>query len=93
MATTNMKVALSGLARKLVSDGLLAEDDAIKATEGAQKEKVPFVSYVVQNKLIGSLELATTAAQEFGVPLFDIDTVELDEEVTKLVDEKLIRVG
>lgn len=91
MATTNMKVALSGLARKLVSDGLLTEEDAVKATEGAQKDKTPFVTYVVENKMIGSLELATTAAQEFGVPLFDIDTAELDDEVTKLVDEKLIR--
>ncbi len=91
MATANMKVALSGLARKLVSDGLLTEDAAIKAAAGSQKEKVPFVSYVVENNLIKPLDLASTAAQEFGVPLFDIDTVELDEEVTKLVDEKLIR--
>jgi type IV pilus assembly protein PilB len=91
MATTNIKVSLSGLARKLVSDGLLTEDAALKAAEGAQKEKVPFVSYVIEKKLVGSLELAATAAQEFGVPLFDIDSVELDDEVTKLVDEKLIR--
>lgn len=91
MATTNMKVALSGLARKLVSDGLLTEEAALEATEGAQKDKVPFVTYVVQNKMVNSLQLANTAAQEFGVPLFDIETAELDEEVTKLVDEKLIR--
>ena len=91
MATTNMKVALSGLARKLVSDGLLTEEDALKATEGAQKDKVPFVSYVVENKMVNSLQLASTAAQEFGVPLFDIDTIDFAEEVTKLVDEKLIR--
>ena len=91
MATTNMKVALSGLARKLVSDGLLTDEAALEATEGAQKDKVPFVTYVVQNKMVNSLQLANTAAQEFGVPLFDIETAELDEEVTKLVDEKLIR--
>jgi type IV pilus assembly protein PilB len=91
MATTNIKVTLSGLARKLISDGLLSEDAAIKAAESAQKEKMPFVSYLVENKLINSLQLASVASTEFGVPLFDIDTVELDEEVTKLVDEKLIR--
>ncbi|MEN8169489.1 MAG: type IV-A pilus assembly ATPase PilB [Pseudomonadota bacterium] len=91
MATTNMKVALSGLARKLVSDGLLTEDAALEAAKGAKRDKVPFVSHIVERKLISSLALATTAAQEFGVPLFDIDTVELDEDVTKLVAEKLIR--
>ncbi len=86
-----MNVSLSGLARKLVNDGLLSEEAAVKATETAQQEKRPFVSYVVAEGLVDSLALASTAAQEFGVPLFDIDVVELDDEVTKLVDEKLIR--
>ena len=91
MATTNIKVNLSGLARKLVSDGLLTEENAIKATEGALKEKQPFVSYVVNKGMIGALELAMAASQEFGVPVFDLNALELDDAVTKLVDEKLIR--
>ncbi len=86
-----MKVGLSGLARKLVSDGLLTEDAALKATQGAQKEKLPFVAYVVQHKLVNSLALASVASQEFGVPLLDIDAMDFDPEVTKLVDEKLVR--
>ena len=91
MATTNIKVNLSGLARKLVSDSLLTEENAIKATEGALKEKQPFVSYVVNKGMIGALELAMAASQEFGVPVFDLNALELDDAVTKLVDEKLIR--
>jgi type IV pilus assembly protein PilB len=91
MATTNIKVNLSGLARKLVSDGLLTDENAIKAAEEAQKEKIPFVSYVVGKGLIGSLDLAMAASQEFGVPVLDLNAIELDEDITKLVDEKLIR--
>ena len=91
MASTNIKVNLSGLARKLVSDGLLTEEIAIKATEGAMKEKRPFVSYVVEKGMSGALELAMAASQEFGVPVFDLNAMELDDSVTKLVDEKLIR--
>jgi type IV pilus assembly protein PilB len=91
MATTNIKANLSGLARKLVSDGLLTEEDAVKATEGARQDKVPFVTYVVEKQMISALDLATAASQEFGVPVFDLKAIELDEEITKLVDEKLIR--
>lgn len=91
MATTNIKVNLSGLARKLVSDGLLSEANAIKATEGARNEKVPFVSYVVGKEMISATNLAMAASQEFGVPILDLNTLELDDDVTKLVDEKLIR--
>jgi type IV pilus assembly protein PilB len=91
MATTNLKVTLSGLARKLVNDGLLSEEDALKATEEAGKEKLAFVAYVVAKKKINAKELAMAAAQEFGVPVFDLDAMELDSDVTKLVEEKLIR--
>ena len=91
MATTNIRINLSGLARKLISDGLLTEEAALKATDGAQKEKTPFVSYVVSHKLIAARDLAMAASHEFGVPVFDLDAMELDSDVTKLVDEKLIR--
>jgi type IV pilus assembly protein PilB len=91
MATTNLKVTLSGLARKLVNDGLLAEEEALKATEAAQKDKVPFVSYVVSKNKIAAKDLAMAASLEFGVPVFDLDAMELDPDITKLVEEKLIR--
>ena len=91
MASTNIRINLSGLARKLINDGLLTEEVAIQATQGAQKEKLPFVTYVVSKKLIGAKDLAMAASHEFGVPVFDLDTMDLDSDVTKLVDEKLVR--
>ena len=91
MASTNIRINLSGLARKLVNDGLLTEDVALKATESARKEKLPFVTYVVAQKLLNPKDLAMAASQEFGVPVFDLNAMELDNEITKLVDEKLIR--
>ncbi len=91
MASTNARINLSGLGRKLINDGLLSQEDALKAAEGAQKEKLPFVSYLTNKKLINAKQLAMAASQEFGVPVFDLATMELDNEVTKLVDEKLIR--
>ena len=47
MAVSNKKINLSGLARKLVLDGLLEEEKAQEAFEKALKAKKPFVSHIV----------------------------------------------
>jgi type IV pilus assembly protein PilB len=91
MATPSAQMKISGLARKLVLDGLLSEADAVKAQDTATKKKLPLVSYLVEAKLIDSKSLAVAAAHEFGVPLLDIGAMELDPEVVRLVDEKLVR--
>ena len=82
---------LSGLARKLVVDGLLAEDQARQAIEAAAAKKIPLVAQLVDNKLLDAYTIAETGAYEFGVPLFDITAVDRETLATKLVDEKLIR--
>jgi type IV pilus assembly protein PilB len=91
MATPSSQMKLSGLARKLVLDGLLSEADAVKAQDVATKKKLPLVSHLVESKLVNSKALAIAAAHEFGVPLLDIATIELDPEIVRLVDEKLVR--
>ncbi|MEZ5542478.1 MAG: type IV-A pilus assembly ATPase PilB [Pseudomonadota bacterium] len=91
MATPNPTVNLSGLARRLVMDGLLDETEATKAHEMALKKRTHFVSYLVDNKLVSSRDIAWSGAQEFGVPLFDIAAMDMEVAPIKLVSEKLIR--
>jgi type IV pilus assembly protein PilB len=91
MATTNPKIMLSGLARRLVHDGSLNEADALAAHEQALKNKIPFVTHVVQKGLIDSLIIARAASEEFGVPLFDINVLDMENSAVALVDEKLVR--
>ena len=91
MATSNPISQLSGLAKRLVSDGLLAEELASQAQEKALKEREPFVSYLVGNNLLDSISIASSACQEFGIPLFDLGAMDLDSSPISLVDEKLIR--
>ena len=91
MAVTSTNVNLGGLARKLVLDGLLEQEAAEKAHQGALKEKVPLVSYLVENSIVPGDKIALAASQEFGVPLIDIASVEIDPEVTKLVKEDLVQ--
>jgi type IV pilus assembly protein PilB len=91
MATPSTKVPLSGLARRLIRDGLLSEQDAEKAQELSNKKKLPFVSWLVDNQLSTPRAIANAAAQEFGVPLLDLNAFEIDRDVVKMVDEKLVR--
>ncbi len=91
MAVTTNNVHLGGLARKLVLDGLLEQEAAQEAHQAALKEKVPLVSYLVANNIVPGDKIALAASQEFGIPLIDIENVEIDPDVTKLVKEDLVK--
>ena len=82
---------LSGLARRLVIDGLLTEDAAREHYEKASKKKTQFVSYLVENKVLDSQAIAFAASEEFGVPLFDLRAMDIASLPVALVSEQLIR--
>jgi len=82
--------SLTGLARQLVQHKILNEDAASDAIASAQKEKLPFVQYVTRNNLVKALDIATIAATEFGYPLFDISTIDIDNDTVKIIKEDLI---
>jgi type IV pilus assembly protein PilB len=91
VAVTTNRVPLTGLARKLVNDGLLDEPTAVRAFQTALSSKVPFVKYLIENKLADARVVAQAASQEFGVPLVDIEALEIESDVVKLVSEDLIQ--
>jgi len=67
------------------------EEKAISAHEESLKKKKPFISLVVENKFVASSDVALAAANEFGSPLVDINLLEIDPDVVKLVKEDLIK--
>ncbi len=91
MASPNPRIQLTGLTRRLVTDGILDEAAALGAIEAAQKKRQPLNSYLVEHKLVNSATIANLSAQEFGIPVFDIAVMDLDAAPIKLVNEKLIR--
>jgi type IV pilus assembly protein PilB len=82
---------LGGLARRLVTDGLLTEEKAREAQQKAVKSKESLVSLLVQDKLVPARKIAESASREFGIPLLDILSVDLGQAPVKDVSEKLIR--
>ncbi|WP_148863393.1 type IV-A pilus assembly ATPase PilB [Marinobacter fonticola] len=91
MALNNQNVTLTGLARRFVEDGLLDEAAARDAFLQASNNKIPLITYLVQNNLAESRGLAFSAAMEFGVSVLDLSSFAPDMLPEKIVDEKLIR--
>jgi type IV pilus assembly protein PilB len=81
---------LSGLAGRLVADGLLDADVAQSAQADASRDKVPFVTYLVSKDLIDSQKLAELASEEFGIPLFDISSFNKAAMPLELVAPNLV---
>jgi len=90
MAVTASQNNLAGLPRRLVQDGIISEDKLLEASDAAKKEKLPLVAFLVNEDLADARAIAVAASHEFGVPLLNLDAVEIDLDVVRSVDQKLI---
>ena len=84
-------IALSGLAKQLVLAELITDQSAQQAYQQAQRDRISFVSYLVQNKLLKSWQVAEIASDHFGMALLDLNCLDKDTQPRGLVSEKLIR--
>ncbi|HEY0232347.1 MAG TPA: ATPase, T2SS/T4P/T4SS family, partial [Dokdonella sp.] len=87
---TSPLAGLSGVARRLVAEGALMETDARKAVDDAARARIPLGAWLTENSLVSSTQLAAAASAEFGMPLLDIDALDLAQLPLKLVREDLI---
>ncbi|HLT05418.1 MAG TPA: type IV-A pilus assembly ATPase PilB [Pseudomonas sp.] len=83
-------MGITGIARRLVLDGHLAEADARTAMDEASKARKPIAQFLVEKKLVNAAQLAAANAVEFGMPLFDASALDLGQSAVKLVSEELI---
>jgi type IV pilus assembly protein PilB len=82
---------LGTLLSKLLQEGLLTEDKAQRALQEATQNKQTIASYLVDKKLVPASKVATLSATEFGLPVIDLDALDIEAIPKDLVDEKLIR--
>jgi type IV pilus assembly protein PilB len=90
MAVTATQGPLTGLPRRLVQDGVVSEADLMAALSAIDGKSANLVPHLVANRLGDARQIAIAAAHEFGVPLLDLDAVDLDLDVVRLVNEKLL---
>lgn len=91
MATVISQTKLSGLARTLIQEKLLSEDEAKAIEEQARNSKTPFISQAIQSKKLNPLTIAETAAKAFGFPYLNLDAFNLDYLPPKKIDAKLMQ--
>src|ERR1700726_5049822 len=85
------RVALGGLAQRLVQDGLLDEQAMQDAIVKAKEKRLNLVTHLVATNLATARDIAISASNEFGVPLLDLDAVALDMEAVRAVSDKLMQ--
>lgn len=89
--TNHNSQSLSGIAFRLVLDGVLERQEAQDLVQKAKDQKIPFVNYLVKQKLVAAKIIAHSAAHDFGIPLFDLDAFDIELIPKELVKEDLIR--
>ncbi|HSH53614.1 MAG TPA: type IV-A pilus assembly ATPase PilB [Methylophilaceae bacterium] len=91
MAATTLPSKLGGLARLLVQDKLLSEDEAIAVQTAAVTQKISFITQLIQSKKLPALKVAETSARAFGLPIFDLNSLNSDYIPAKTIDVKLMQ--
>jgi type IV pilus assembly protein PilB len=81
---------LSGLAGRLVAEGLISAQAASQAQKDASLERMPLVQYLVEKKNVNGQRLAEVASHEFGVPLFELKAFNRRTMPDGLVDISLV---
>ena len=82
---------LGGLPQRLVQDGVVEESAMLVALQNAKERRTSFVTQLVSNGTAQARDIAIAAASEFGVPLLDLDSIQLDLDTVKLVTDKLLQ--
>jgi type IV pilus assembly protein PilB len=81
---------LGGLPQRLVQDGLVEEAAMQAAINDARDRKTSVVTQLVIRGAANARDIAIAAANEFGVPLIDLDAVAIDLDTIKLAGDKLL---
>jgi type IV pilus assembly protein PilB len=84
------RTGYGGLPQRLVQDGVVDEAAMLEALNAARERKTNVVTQLVASGAAAARDIAVAASNEYGTPLFDIDAVNLDLEVVRLVSDKLI---
>jgi type IV pilus assembly protein PilB len=89
---TELKVTsnLQGLARRLVAEDIVDAATAEKAIADSAKKNTTLLAWLIKNQTADPNRVAMAAAEEYGVPLIDIQAFDLSQAPIGLVSETLI---
>jgi type IV pilus assembly protein PilB len=83
---------LQGIAQLLVQESLLDKEKAIHYQKLALSNKVSLQHYLISNNITAAGEIAMAVSKNFGLPLIDLNSIDVDLLPIGLVSEKLIHL-
>jgi type IV pilus assembly protein PilB len=90
LAISPSRSNLGGLPQRLVQDGVVDESGMHAALQAAIDRKTSFVTQLVLSGTAKARDIAIAASTEYGVPLFDLDSLSVDLEAVRTVSDKLL---
>ncbi len=90
LALGGNRANLGGLPQRLVQDGVVEESAMLNALQAAKDRKSSFVTQLIAAGAAKARDIAIAASAEFGVPLYDLDSHNVDLDTVKLVQDKLM---
>jgi type IV pilus assembly protein PilB len=90
LALGGNRSGLGGLPQRLVQDGLVDEPAMAAAMNAAKERKSSVVTQLVVSGAAKARDIAIAAAAEFGVPLLDLEAVQADLDIVRLISDKLL---
>jgi type IV pilus assembly protein PilB len=87
--STQNASAISGLGRALVQNGRLRAEQADSIAKAALAANAPFIDQLIASQVLSPRELATMAAQIFGLPLLDLGAFDPALMQAEIIDKKL----
>jgi len=81
---------LNGIARQLVSHGLASEETALDAIAKSKDSKKAFLTTLMESGEVDSRAIAHYVAGDFGLPLFDLQSLAPESIPTEYIKEELI---
>jgi type IV pilus assembly protein PilB len=93
MAIAHPSNKLSGLARTLIQEKLLSEDEANAIQTQANTLKTPFITQLILSRKLNAQVIAETSAKAFGFPYFNLDAFNPDFLPIKKIDDKLMQTN
>ncbi|HEX5006728.1 MAG TPA: type IV-A pilus assembly ATPase PilB [Hyphomonadaceae bacterium] len=91
LALGGTRSSLGGLPQRLVQDGVVEESAMLNALQAAKDRKSSFVTQLIAAGAAKARDIAIAASSEFGVPLYDLDSHNVDLDIVKLVQDKLLQ--
>lgn len=93
MANAPTPHKLSGLARTLIQEKLLSEDDAHALQAKAISLETPFIGQLISSRKLTAQTIAEASAKAFGFPYFNLDAFNPDYLPAKKIDTKLMQAN